>query len=96
MATPEQGTLNQRQTVTTRVGVCWSELPPLWNKKRISGARVFFSLQRNKVVYAFWIVLANKCMSQTGTAPAITRLTCTDMIVGTKDQLRSVTTNALG
>ena len=44
----------------------------LWDKQKLSGADVLFSLQRKKAAHTFWIVLANKCMPQTGTAPAIT------------------------
>ena len=45
--------------------------------------------------YAFWFVLANKCMLPTGTVPAITKLTCADMIIGMNDQPRRETTNTL-
>ena len=38
----------------------------------------FFNCREIKAAYAFWFVLANKCMSPTGTVPAITKLTCAD------------------
>ena len=94
MATPEQGTPTQRQTITTRVGGRCSELSSLWHMSRNSGAQVF-SLSGKKAAYAFWFVLANKCMSPIGTVPAITKLTCADMVIGMKDQPRSATTNTL-
>ena len=62
---------------------------------RNSGAHVFFYCPEIKAAYAFWFVLANKCMSPTGTVPAITKLTCADMFIGMKDQPRSATTNTL-
>ena len=55
----------------------------------------FFHCREIKAAYAFWFVLANKCMSPTGTVPAITKLTCADMVIGMKDQPRSATTNTL-
>ena len=94
MATPEQGTPNQRQTITTRVGGRCSELSSLWDMSRNSGAHVFHC-REIKAAYAFWFVLANKCMSPTGTVPAITKLTCADMVIGRKDQPSSATTNTL-
>ena len=62
---------------------------------RNSGAYIFSLSGNIKAAYAFWFVLANKCMSPTGTVPAITKLTCADMIIGMKDQPRSETTNML-
>ena len=56
---------------------------------------MFFHCREIKAAYAFWFVLANKCMSPTGTVPAITKLTCADMIIGMKDQPKSETTNTL-
>ena len=56
---------------------------------------MFFHCQEIKAAYAFWFVLANKCMSPTGTVPAITKLTCADMVIGMKEQPRSATTNTL-
>ena len=55
----------------------------------------FFHCREIKAAYAFWFELANKCMSPTGTVPAITKLTCADMIIGMKDQPRSEMTNTL-
>ena len=57
-----------------------------------------FSHRREiKAAYAFWIVLAIKCMSPTGlgTALSITRLTCAGMVIGIKNQQRSETTITL-
>ena len=56
---------------------------------------MFFQCREIKAAYAFWFVLANKCMSPTGTVPAITKLTCADMVIGMKDQPRSATANTL-
>ena len=62
---------------------------PLRGISRESVEHMFFFRGREiKAAYTFWIVLASKCMSPTGTAPAITRLTCTDMIIGIKDKPR--------
>ena len=56
---------------------------------------MFFHCREIETAYAFWFVLANKSMSPTGTVPAITKLTCADMIIGMKDQPRSEMTNTL-
>ena len=56
---------------------------------------MFFHCRKIKVTYIFWFVLANKCMSPTGTVPAVTKLTCANIIIGMKDQPRSETTNTL-
>ena len=95
MATPQQGTPNQRQTITTRVGGRCSELSSLWDICRETVEHMFFHCREIKAAYSFWFVLANKCMSPTGTVPAITKLTCADMVIEMKEQPRSATTNTL-
>ena len=56
---------------------------------------MFFHCWEIKTAYVFWFVLAKKSMSPTGTVPAITKLTCADMIIGMKDQPRSDMANTL-
>ena len=68
---------------------------PLCGICRETVEHMFFHCREIKAAYAFWFVLANKCMSPTGTVPAITKLTCADMVIGMKDQPRSATTNTL-
>ena len=68
---------------------------PLCGICRETVEHMFFHCREIKAAYAFWFVLANKCMSPTGTVPAITKLTCADMVIGMKEQPRSATTNTL-
>ena len=68
---------------------------PLCGICRETVEHMFFHCREIKAAYVFWFVLANKCMSPTGTVPAITKLTCADLIIGMKDKPRSETTNTL-
>ena len=65
MATPEQGTPNQRQIVTTRVGGRCSELSSLWDMSRNSGAHVF-SLSGNKSSVCFLVCTGEQVTNRNG------------------------------